>query len=73
MTSLKKRKRKDIENEDNVFEVDAILDTRLRGGVVEYLTAWLGHSDDAANTWEPGAPVLVQPGFNYVVLVLNSV
>ena len=34
------------------YEVEEVLNSRLKGGKLEYLVKWSGHTDDH-NTWEP--------------------
>ena len=34
------------------FEVDKVIDSRLKRGKLEYLVKWSGYTDDY-NTWEP--------------------
>lgn len=38
---------------DEEYEVEKILDKRIRKGNVEYYVKWKGWNDPADNTWEP--------------------
>ena len=38
---------------DEEYEVEKILDKRIRKGNVEYHVKWKGWNDPADNTWEP--------------------
>jgi len=40
---------------DEEYEVQSIIEKRLRKGKVEYLVKWKGWDDPADNTWEPVA------------------
>ena len=36
-----------------VYEVEKILEKRMKKGKAEYLIKWEGYDDEAENTWEP--------------------
>lgn len=36
-----------------VYEVEKILEKRMKKGKAEYLIKWKGYDDEAENTWEP--------------------
>jgi len=53
-TSTKKRARDNSsssEESENEFQVEAVVDKRMKGKKVQYLLKWKGYSD-ADNTWE---------------------
>ena len=45
----------DVEEEEEVFEVDKILEKRVRGKKTEYLVKWKHFDDPAEDTWESGS------------------
>ena len=36
-----------------VYEVEKILEKRMKKGKAEYLIKWKGYEDESENTWEP--------------------
>ena len=38
---------------DEEYEVEKIIDKRIRKGAVEYYVKWKGWEDPSDNTWEP--------------------
>jgi len=53
-TASKKRSRESSsssEESENEFQVEAIVDKRVKGKTIQYLLKWKGYSD-ADNTWE---------------------
>ena len=56
-------KKKQSKSQEDVYEVEKIVNHRIRKGVDEFLVKWLGY-DDNENTWEPlsnlDCPALVQ-------------
>merc|ERR1719266_159186 len=36
-----------------VYEVEKLLDKRVKKGKTEYLVKWKGYEDESENTWEP--------------------
>ena len=47
----KKAKFRRVQNEDEVFEVEAILGKRVRKRAIEYEAKWKGYDLEAENTW----------------------
>ena len=45
----------DVEEEEEVFEVDKILEKRIRGKKTEYLVKWKHFDDPSEDTWESGS------------------
>ena len=41
------------QEEEEVFEIEAILDKRVKNGQFEYLIKWKGYDNPSSNTWEP--------------------
>ena len=51
----------EVTQDGNRYEVEAIIDSRIRRGRLEYLVQWKGFTEDH-NTWEPTANVDRSPG-----------
>ena len=57
---------------DEEYEVETILDKRIRKGNVEYHVKWKGWNDPADNTWEPVGNLDCQVGNNINILNLSQ-
>ena len=49
---------------DEEYEVEKIIEKRIKKGKVEYYVKWKGWDDEGDNTWEPvdnlDCPVIIQ-------------